>query len=61
MEWKEIIANHVSDTGLTYIICKIIPQLKNKKINNPIRKWAKSWNTCFSKDIPVTNKHMKRC
>ena len=61
-EWEKIIANETTDKGLISKIHKQLIQLNIRKTNNPIKKWGKDLNRHFSKeDIPVTNKHMKRC
>lgn len=54
MEWERIFTNCVLD--------KERIQLNSKKPNNPVKKWAKNMNRCFSKEnTQKVNGYIKSC
>ena len=48
-EWEKIIVNEATDKELISKIYKQLMQLNARKINDPVKNWAKELNRHFSK------------
>ena len=49
-KWKKIIATEATDKELILKIHKQLLQVNSRKINNPIKKWAKELNRHLLKE-----------
>ena len=59
-EWEKIIANETTDKELISKIYKQLTKHNTRKMNNPIKKWAKELNRHFTEEnIHMANKHKK--
>ena len=60
MDREKIFTNDTAKKSLSSKICKQLTQLNNRKISNPIKKWAEDMNR-YCSSPKKNNRHMKRC
>jgi len=61
IDWKKILANHISDKGILSRIYKELSELNSKIASNPIRTGEKDNIGHFTEeDTQMASKHMRR-
>jgi hypothetical protein len=61
IEWEKIFASYLLDEELISRIYQELQKLNTKRTNKAINKWPNESNRQFSKEVQMTNKHMKKC
>jgi Fe2+ or Zn2+ uptake regulation protein len=60
-ECEKIFASYTSDKRLIAKVYRELKKLTSQGIYKPLNKWANELRRKFSKEVPMANKHMKKC